>query len=131
MEITVQSVFAPSCFSPRNRHDRKPSTSFQHHLRGTERLDVFSPAEKPLEPSEHHLCGFLPPQTLSSRSLHCVLPAYLRGVHGGKRGGVFHCAAQQEHAHRHQPVHPQPCYQRPAGWDLLHADHTGGQHHNR
>lgn len=94
-------------------------------------LQLLRSAQKSFDLPKHHLCWFLPPQALSGCSLHCVLSAYLPGVHGGQRGGVFHCAAQQKHAHGHQPVYSQPRHQWPACRHLLHADHTGGQRHNR
>lgn len=117
----------PASLTPRHPHDPEP----QRHLGGLEPFQLLAGAGTPPDPPQRHLRGFLPPRARGGCGLHRLLPAHLPGVHGGQRRGVFHRAAQQEHAHRHQPVHPQPGHQRPAGRHLLHAHHSGGQHHHR
>lgn len=120
---------APSLFLCRPDHEHE--SNGQHHLGELGLFQFVLAAGKPLDPSEHHLCGLLPPQAARGCGLHRLLPPHFLGVHDGKRRGVFHRDAQQKHAHRHQPVYSEPRHQRPVGWHLLHADDTGGQHHNR
>lgn len=121
-------VSIPPCLS---RFQHGPESNSQHYIWGPDPFQFLKIAGKPCDPPEHHLRGFLPSQALCGCRLHRLLPVNLPGVHGGQRGGVFHRAAQQEHAHGHQPVYSQPRHQWPAGWHLLHANHAGGQHHNR
>lgn len=111
--------------------DHNHESNSQHHLGGLGPFQFVLATGKPFDPSEHHLRGLLPPQAARGCSLHHLLPPHFPGVHGGERRGVFHRDTQQKHAHGHQSVYSEPRNQRPFGGHLLHADYTGGQHHNR